>query len=270
MILVTGATGTFGKAVVQMLKKENEQVRAGSRNTQPPLEWNKPETFKDVLSGIEKVFIVSPPNYSTFPEKVDVFLKTARELGVKFILLSTVYGINQAPDSALAKTEEVVKNSGIKHAIIRPNFIFQNFINFDSEAIKSGKIYLPTGESKTSYIDVRDVATACATILTNSANHEGNIYTLTGSASLSHDEIAQLFTEVLGVKVENMKPSSEEYKQVLTSYGLPEDTVNFLGYLYSGIEAGHFSSITNDFEKITNKTPTTIKTFIQDFKDIFA
>ena len=129
---------------------------------------------------------------------------------------------------------------------------------------------MPTGESKTSYIDVRDVATACATILTNPAKHEGNIYTLTGRAALSHDEIAQIFTEVLGAKVENMKPSNTEYKQVLTSYGLPEDTVNFLAYLYSGIEAGYFSGTTDDFEKITNKTPTAIKTFIQDFKGIFA
>lgn len=270
MILVTGATGTFGKTVFEMLKKENEQVRAGSRNAQIPLEWNKPETFNDALTGIEKVFLVSPPNYSAFPEELDTFLHTAKELGVKFILLSTVYGINQVPDSALAKTEEVLKNSGIKHAIIRPNFIFQNFINFDSEAIKGGKIYLPTGESKVSYIDVRDVAAACTTIIKNPANHEGNVYTITGNESLSYDEIAQIFTEVLGRKVENMKPSNEEYKQALTGYGLPEDIVNFLGYLYSGIEAGYFSGKTEDFEKITNKTPTTIKTFIEDHKAIFA
>jgi len=270
MILVTGATGTFGKSVFEILTEKHVEVKSGSRNSLTPLIWDKPETFKANLKGVKKVFLVSPPNYATFHQEVKAFLDVAKEEGVEFILLSTVFGINQAPESALAKTEEALKNCGIPFAIVRPNFIFQNFINFDSETIKAGKIYLPTGQGKTSYIDVRDVAQACVSILLEAEKHHGKIYTLTGNQSLSHAEIASVFSQVLAKKVENINPTPQEYAQTLTGFGLPEETVNFLGYLYSGIEAGYFETTTDDYQKITNTNPRSINTFIEEYKELFV
>ena len=270
MILVTGSTGTFGSSVLKLLKQKGIQAKGVSQSTQPLLIWNKPETFHESLSEIDKVFIVSPPNYKAFPYELEVFLKKVKENGIKFILLSTVYGVNNAPESALFKAEEIIKQVGIDYSIVRPNFIFQNFINFDIEAVKSGKIYLPTDVSKTSYIDVRDVAKACVTILQNPKEHTGKTYTLSGKESLSHDEMADIFTEILNRKVENIKPSNEEYKQALINYGLPNDIVDFMCYLYAGINAGYFSETTDDFKNITSNEPITFKTFVEEHKNIFA
>ncbi len=270
MILVTGSTGTFGSTVFELLKQKGMSVRGVSRSSQPPLVWDRPETFQEALSGVEKVFLVSPPNYEAFPKELGVFLQKAKELGVEYVLLSTVYGINNVPDSALAKSEEVLKKAGINYSIVRPNFIFQNFINFDLETVKGGKIYLPTGISKTSYIDVRDVAEACVAILQNPKEHLGSTYTLTGKESLSHDEIAEIFTGVLNKQVENIKPTNEEYRQALMSYGLPNDIVDFLCYLYAGINAGYFSETTDDFKKITAGEPNSFKSFVEENKVVFA
>ncbi len=268
MILVTGSTGAFGSNVLKQLQKNNIAIRAVSKDDS--FDWSKPETFDNTLTGIDKVFLISPPNYQPFDAEIIPFVQKAKEAGVKFILLSTLYGTDNTPETTFGKAEKVVRESGINYAIVRPNFIFENFINYDLQAIKNGVIYLPTANSKTSYIDVRDVAKASVKILLDPEEHSGKAYTLTGSQSLSHEEIAAVFSEVLGKTITNVAPTNDEYKATLVTYNLPQPVVDFMGYLYSAIEAGHFSGISDDYYKITGEHPTTIKAFIEQHFAVFA
>ena len=148
MILVTGSTGTFGSTVLNKLQERKIENREVSRDI---FDWNKPETFESILKGIEKVFLIAPPNFVDFDKKVEVFINEAKKSNVKFILLSSLYGADKTQENSFGKTERIVSECGIDYAIVRPNFIFQNFITYDIEAIKSGKIYLPTKNSKTAY-----------------------------------------------------------------------------------------------------------------------
>lgn len=261
MILVTGSTGSFGSAVLKKLQEKNIAVRAVTLDNS--FDWSKTETFDKTLEGIEKVFLISPPNYAAFDKEIVPFVDNAKKAGVRFILFSTLYGTDKNPESTFGKAEKVVVESGINYAIVRPNFIFQNFINYDIQAVKSGSIYLPTANSKTSYIDVNDVANVSAIILANPEKYFGRSYTLTGGQSLSHEQFAEIFSSVLGKKVTNIAPSNEEYKATLLTYNLPQAVVDFMGYLYAGIEAGKFTEITKDYELITGQKPTTAREFIE-------
>ncbi len=265
-ILVTGSTGAFGSALIKKLQEKQIDFRAVSLDT---FDWNKPETFEQALIGIEKVFLISPPNFTDFDLKIIPFIEEAKKAGVKFILLSTLYGTEKNPESIFGKTEKVVNKSGIDYAIIRPNFIFQNFINYDIDAIKGGSIYLPTKNSKTSYIDVNDVANVSAIILENTEKHIDKNYTLTGSQSLSHQEFAEIFSDVLGKKVTNIAPTNEEYKTTLLSYNLPTELVDFMGSLYAGIEASIFTNTSDDYELVTGTKPTTAREFIEKNRSVF-
>ncbi|WP_299059051.1 SDR family oxidoreductase [uncultured Polaribacter sp.] len=260
MILVTGSTGTFGNAVLNKLLEDKIANRAVSRDI---FDWNKPETFKSNLIGIEKIFLIAPPNFTDFNKKVETFIEEAKKSNVKFILYSSLYGAEKTQNNSFGKTEKAIIESGINYTIIKPNFIFQNFINYDAEAIKNGIIYLPTKNSKTAYIDVNDVATASKTILAKPEKHFGKEYTLTGSESLSHEQFAEIFSNVLEKKITNISPTNDEYKATLLSYNLPKELVDFMGYLYSAIEAGSFTKTTNDYEMITGKKPITAKEFIE-------
>lgn len=261
MILVTGSTGAFGSAVLKKLQERNIAIRAVTLDNS--FDWSKPETFDKALEGIEKVFLISPPNYAAFDKEIVPFLERAKKGSVKFILLSTLYGTDKNSESTFGKAEKIVARSGLNYAIVRPNFIFQNFINYDVQAVKSGSIYLPTGNTKTSYIDVNDVANASAIILANPEKHFGKSYTLTGSESLSHEQFAEIFTNVLGKTIINIAPSNDEYKATLLSYNLPQAVVDFMGYLYAAIEAGKFTESTNDYEIVTGLKPTSAREFIE-------
>jgi len=266
MILVTGSTGAFGSAVLKKLQEKQLNTKAVSSNN---LNWNKPQTFRKNLEEIEKIFLIAPPNFADFDKKIIPFIEEAKKAGVKFILLSTLYGTEENPNSTFGKTEKIVAESGINYTIVRPNFIFQNFINYDIDAIKNGSIYLPTKNSKTSYIDVNDVANASAVILENPEKYFGKVYTLTGSEALSHQQFAAIFSTVLEKNITNIAPSNQEYKTTLLSYNLPQELVDFMGLLYAGIEAGNYASTTNDYKLITGKKPITAKEFIKQNRAIF-
>jgi NAD(P)H dehydrogenase (quinone) len=281
MILVTGSTGTFGSHVAKALQQQKTNFKAAGRGSEKinellgkgisfaKFDWENPHSFENLFNEITEIYLVSPPNSNSFPEQVVPFLKKAKEKGVKFIALSTVFGTEANKEGALYKTELAVQNSGIDYAIMRPNFIFQNFINYDLGAVKSGSIYLPSGDGKTSYIDVRDVAEVIVEILKNSKNHSRKIYNITGSEALNHEAAAKIFTEVLRTEVKNINPTEAEYKHTLTSYNLPEATVDFMAMLYSFIKAGYFTTITHDFENITGRKPKTFKDFVSDYKAVF-
>jgi len=268
MILVTGSTGAFGSAVLKRLDDQNLSTKAVSISN--GFDWNKPETFESALKGIKKIFLISPPNFADFNKKIVLFIVEAKRASVEFILLSTVYGTDKHPNTTLWETERIVSDCGINFAIVRPNFVFQNFINYDLQAIKSGSIYLPTSNAKTSYIDIDDVALACTRIFDSPQQHLGKIYTLTGSESLSHNQLASIFSSVLETKVTNSAPTNKEYKTALLSYDVPQNLVDFMGSLYTGIEAGNFAAITNDFELITGKKPTKAQKFIELNRSVFT
>jgi len=113
------------------------------------------------------------------------------------------------------------------------------------------------------------VANASITILENPKEHLGEIYSLTGSESLSHGQFAKIFSSILETKVTNISPSNEEYKATLLSYNLPQELVDFMGSLYKGIEDGEYTSITKDYELITGEKPITAKEFIEINRSVF-
>lgn len=281
MILVTGSTGTFGSHVAKELQKQKINFKASGQGSGKikellgedvhftEFDWANPNSFKNLFEGITAIYLVSPPNSDLFPFQVIPFLLEAKHAGVKHIVLSTVFGTENNTQGSLYKTELAVQNSGIDFSIVRPNFIFQNFINYDLGAIKNGVIYLPSGDGQTSYIDVRDVALFIVTILKNKEKHVSKSYSITGSEAISHTMAAKIFTEVLGVEIKNINPTEDDYKKTLRSYNLPDSTVDFMAMLYSYIKAGYFAATTHDFENLIGRKPSLFKDFVEDYREIF-
>lgn len=281
MILVTGSTGTFGSHVAKELQKQKISFKAAGQKSDKikeilgddvqfaEFDWANPSSFKNLFDGISEIYLVSPPNSDLFPDQLVPFLQQAKQAGVNFIVLSTVLGTEANKEGSLYNAELAVQNSGINFTIVRPNFIFQNFINYDLDAVKSGVIFLPSGDGKTSYIDVRDVATIVVEILNYKEKYFSKIYNLTGIEAINHESAAKIFTDVLGVEVKNINPTEEDYKKTLRSYHLPDSTIDFMAMLYKFIKAGYFATITTDFKNLTGRDPISFKDFIKDYEATF-
>lgn len=281
MILVTGATGNFGGSAAQYLQQKNIPFRAVARNLEAlkkrfgneaeltTFDWDEPETFANTLKGITTVYLVPPPVVtSDFHITASPFIETAKDEGVKHIVLTTaLYSDN--PDSMFYETEALAKNSDIDFTIIRPSFVFQNFLNQFLESVRNGVILAPSEKGKTSYVDVRNVGEASAVVLANPRAHTGKIYSITGSEALTHSQMADIFSQQLSKEVVHISPSAEEYKKKLAEFDVPDFLHEFLAGLYSTIAKGQWAAVSNDYTLLTGKNPITFTDFVKENREVF-
>ena len=282
MILITGATGNFGGSTAQNLQQKKIPFRVAARNLEAlkkrfgsetelaTFDWDEPESFAGTLKGITTVYIVPPPVVtSDFHIQAKPFIEAAKKAGVKHIVVSTaLYSDN--PDSIFYGTEALVKNSGIDFTIIRPSFVFQNFLNQFLQSVRNGVILAPSEKGKTSYVDIRNVGEASAVVLENPSAHKGKIYAITGSEALTHSQMADIFSQQLSKKVVHISPSVEEYKTKLASLNVPDFLHEFLPVLYGTIAKGQWKEVSNDYTLLTGKKATTFEDFVKENQSVFS
>jgi uncharacterized protein YbjT (DUF2867 family) len=282
MILVTGATGSFGGCAAQYLQQKNILFRAASRNLEAlkkrfgtdaelaTFDWDKPETFADMLKGITIVYLVPPPVVtSDFHIIAKPFIEAAKKTGVRhLVVITALYSDN--PDSIFYGTEALIKGSGIDFTIIRPSFVFQNFLRQFLQSVRDGVIIAPSEKGKTSYVDVRNVAEASVVVLENPAPHKGKTYAITGREALTHSQMADIFSQQLSKQLVHISPSIEEYKKKLASLNVPDFLYEFLAVLYSTIAKGQWEEVSNDYTFLTGKNAATFTDFVKENQGVFS
>jgi uncharacterized protein YbjT (DUF2867 family) len=281
MILVTGATGKFGGSTADFLIQKNIPFRAAAQHPEKldsrfgdPIErvafdWYQPDSFTNVLKGIRTISLMPPPLVNNdFHLIAKPFILAAANAGVQHIVLTTAL-YSDEPDSLFYETEALIKNSGIDFTIIRPSFVFQNFLIQFLEQVKNGVIVAPSETGKTSYVDIRNVGEATALVLAKPADHKGKTYSITGSEALSHRQMAKIFSEELSRQVVHISPSHEEYKKGLAAANVPFFVHEFLVILYSSIAKGQWKEVSNDYTVLTGKRPVTFKEFVHEYREAF-
>lgn len=281
-ILVTGATGTVGSQVVKKLTDVGEDVRAAVRSTSKAagmnqvslveFDLNKPETVQTAFEGIDKVFLATPL-VSNMVELDAMSIEAAKKAGVKHIVRLSVMGADAEKEFPLGKlhrqVEKLIEASGISYTFLRPNSFFQNYITFTGSTIKSqNSFYLPLGDGKISFVDVRDVAAVAAAELIQNGD-ENKAYEITGSEAISNHEIASIISKVLGKPISYISISEDTARQSMKSAGMPEEEMKLVLGLYAEQKAGHYSTISPAVEQITGKKPISFEQFANDYSAAF-
>src|SRR5919202_559335 len=190
-ILVTGATGTVGSEVVKQLLsarggEEDIIVKAAARSTNDStfrnlavqvvhLDYNKPDTLSAALRGVDKLSLLTPFQ-SNMVDITSNLVNEAKKAGVKYIVKQSVLGADAEPEITPSRlhrqAEKAIEEVGIPFTFLRPNFFMQNFVTFYSNFIKTqGAFYVPAGDAKATFVDVRDIAAvAVQALLSNSSD----------------------------------------------------------------------------------------------------
>ena len=273
-ILVLGATGTVGGAVIARLQNESVQVIAAVRDLHKGefgaevqrrhLDFADVSTFAPAVAGIDRVFMIAPPFLEDVPGVFRQLVAAIRAAGVQQVVLSTALGANLDPNGSLYQVEEALTGSGVPYTLLRPNFYAQNFITYDAEHTRRGIIFLPAGDGAASYIDVRDIAEAAVAAFQGPA-HLGKAYDLTGSEAFTLSQVAALFSDLTGRSFQYLNSSPEEFGTRMASYGLPPIAIATLQGVYTIFREGFAAGVTPDFEALTGKAPRTFESFAAEF-----
>lgn len=279
-ILITGATGTVGKALVKELKARGVAFKAATRNIAAGKEklgsdaevvafdFAEPNTFAAATAGVDRVFLLGPPVTLEVDKLIAPFLAHLQHQGIKRVVYFSALGAEKMGDALGFHTanEEKLKADGFDFTILKPTFFAQNFKNYEWENItERGVTYVTAGNGKAGFIDVHDIAKVAATVLTTSG-HTGKSYELTGPELLSYADAAQLLTEVTGKPVFYPNPSPDEYRGALAAAGAPAFIADYMIAVYSIIARNEAAVLTDHVERITGQKPTSLKTvLLQDF-----
>ena len=220
-VLVAGATGYLGHYVVQELKKRNYWVRVLIRKESQKEKFKgilideffigqvtKPETIKDVTKDIDWVFtsigITRQKDGLTYMD-VDYqanlnLLKDAEKNKIEIFQYVSVFGSEKVPNlkiiQAKVKFVEALKNSSVKHSIIRPTGYFGDLKEVLQMA-KNGKVYLiGTGNYKLNPISGSDLATVCV----DSLEDRKEIVNVGGPKIYTQNQIAEIAFDALKIK----------------------------------------------------------------------
>lgn len=271
-ILVTGATGNLGRAVVRALTNQGFDVKAGSTKPEiasPPPEvkgvkvvYEKPGTVAAALEGVDGLFLVAPPLDFDAPAKLKPVIDQAKSAGLGHIIFNSALGLDQNEEAPLRIIERYLMASGVNYTILRPNFFMENFsTGFIAPMIAQGGIFLAAGDAKTSFISTADIAAVTARAFQN--EHYGIAYNLSGPQALNHAEVASIISEVSGKEVIYHAISESAMFQGARDSGLPEGAAKYLAVLYDAVRHGWMAAVTDDVKKITGQAPISFAEFVR-------
>ena len=282
MLLITGASGTVGRAVVAEVAKARKPFKAMFRSAQEAAKTGNLATvvadFADqdglqrALDGIETVFLVCSPVRELVELESNV-IEACRHSKVRTIVLNSALGAGDYPKSFPSwhrKVEDKLKSSGLKYVILRPNSFMQNIVAFMAPSIRAqGAFYAAMGEARTSFVDVRDVARVVAKVAAGD-EHIGKTYELNGPQAVSYEELATAISRVTGRVVKFVDIPQEAQRKAMLEQGMPEWQVTALLDLQAYYTGGQGAQVDGTLQRLLGQAPATLDQFLAEFAGQFA
>ncbi len=285
MILVTGATGHFGRHVVDGLLKKlpPDQIGVSTRDPGKAEElkqqgvrvrrgdFAEPASLREAFDGAEQVLIVSGAAMGADGVRQHGnAIQAAKDAGAKRILYTSHQGKGPASIFVPTKenhvpTEALLAGCGVPYVSLQNGFYAESAL-FQLRGIReTGKVALPQ-DGPVSWTARADLAEAAvAVLLEPGLLADGPSPALTGSEMLDFSDVAQIASEVLGKPVVRELVSDETYRATLVKQGMPEVYTGLLLSLFTAARARGFAVVDPALERLIGRKPTTMRKVLEEF-----
>lgn len=276
MILVTGAGGKTGKAVIQALVQAGQPVRAWRRSASQAEEISETDSivgnmedsnlWHQACRDVEALYLICPNMHPREMEIGQRALRAAQAASVsRFVYHSVLHPQTEDMPHHWQKlrVEEMVFRSGLPFTILQPCAYMQNILAFRAEIAETGTYLVPYDvRARFAFVDLLDVAQVAARVLTESC-HEGAIYELAGPDNLSSIEIAMQLTDYLQRPVEAARMPLERWKKTALESGMPDATIESLAAMFRYYNAYGLVGSGNVLGWLMGRRPTSLAQFVK-------
>ncbi len=236
MILVSGAAGKTGQAILQSVLKGGHTVRAfvyrpdhakrvKELGTHEVVigDMQDAAAFRRAVTGVRAMYHICPnmnPNEIAIGQSA---ITAARESGVEhFVYHSVLHPQTEKMPHHWNKlrVEEILLEAGLGFTILQPAAYMQNIMGGWASVIEQGLYRVPYPlNTRLAMVDLRDVAEVAATVLTE-PGHTHASYELVGPETPSQIEVAQILQDCLGHSVEAQEIPLDEWTDEAKAAGL--------------------------------------------------
>ncbi len=284
MILITGASGSVGKAVLHevnrreskfrgMFRSKEEAAKAPSGCEAVLADYSDKQSLRKAMDGVTSVFVVCSP----IPQLVELesnVLDVCKESRVKHVVLNSALGAGDYGKSFPSwhrKVEDKLKTTGISYTILRPNGFLQNIVAYNAPSIRAqGAFYAAMGDAKVSYLDVGDIAVVAAKALKGGV-HAGKTYELNGPEAISNQELAKRISKVAGRTVNYVDIPESAQREAMLGLGMPEWQAAALLELQQYYKQGGGAKTDGLLRTLIERNPVTLDQYLtanaREFRD---
>jgi len=277
MILITGATGQLGSAVIQHLltKIPASQIAAFVRDAGKAAglqekgvsirvgTYDDTAALDNAMQGIEKVLLISGGDADNALQQHQNVVDAAKKAGVKGIAYT---GRSLKDPSTLVnklmnrhfQTEDYIKESGLNYALFR-NILYMDVLPlFVGKQVFDTGIHLPAGDGKVSFALRGEMGEAMAKVLLDS-DCDNQTYNFTGSETYSFEDVANALSELSGKEVKYSAVTPAEFEAQMKGRGIPDFMVpRMIGFI-TDIKNGQETTLSPDLENKLGRKPVSLK-----------
>jgi NAD(P)H dehydrogenase (quinone) len=280
MIVITGATGQFGRQVVEHLLHHGVpagQVVAAVRSPAKAAglaalgveirhaDYDHPQTLLTAFAGADKVLLVS----STGPDATRITqhraaIDAAATVGVEVFAYTSV---TRAPTNPMGLayvhrvTEQALAESGLPAVVLRNGWYTENHTAALPGAVARGVLAGSAGNGRIASATRADLAEAAAVVLTRS-DQAGKTYDLTGDTAWTLAELAAEAAAQSGTPLTYTDLPAEQYRQILHQAELPDATIDLIVDADVQISHGALAHVTSDLTALLGRPATPLSTTI--------
>ena len=279
-LLVTGASGHLGRAVVEAL------LRSGARNvvatTRTPERiahfqargvevraagFDRPETLRSAFAGVDRLALISTDALEVPGRRLAqhrAAIAAAIESGVGHVVYTSAPAPRPTAAGSLGDdhfwTEAALFASPLAWTVLRNALYMELVLTSADHALESGELPSATGGRGRAYVSREDCARGIAGALVGAQGSE--ILDVTGPAAVTQDEVAAILARAGGRPVAHVGVSPQVLAEGLARAGLPPHMVRVIVDFDVEASQGYHDLVTPTVERLTGTAPVALKDFL--------
>lgn len=287
MILITGAGGKTGKAIVQALSAQQLETRAMVRRPAQIEELKtigasevtiadlaNPAEVAQACIGVKQIYLICPNMHPNEISLARTLIAAAQAANIQRIVYHSVLHpqTEKMPHHwNKLRVEEMLFESGIPYTIVQPAAYMQNVLAAWPAIVDEGIYRVPYAvNTRLGMVDLSDVAEAAAVILSSNIYTYGS-YELCGSQILDQTQVAKKISQQIKqtpnrytnktVIAKNI--SHAEWSHNARQMGLSDLQIEWLIKMFTYYEQFGFWGSPATLSKLLAREPNTFETFLQ-------
>ena len=279
-LLVTGANGHLGRAVVEeLLRLGATRIVAATRTPEKlghlsaqgvevrAADFDHPETLRDAFAGVDRLALISTDALAVPDQRLAqhrAAVAAAVASGVKHVVYTSAPAPHPTAEGSLDNdhfwTEAALFASPLTWTILRNQLYMELILMGAGQATKSGQLFSATGGQGRAYVSRTDCARAIAGALVGAQGSE--ILDVTGPAAVTQNELAALLSEVTGKQIVHVEVPPPGLTEGLSHAGLPPYLVKVLVDFDVAASQGYHALGTPTVERLAGTGPLTLREFL--------
>lgn len=278
MLLVTGATGQLGTAVIDQLLRRTAPAEVAALVRDPakaaPLEargvairvgdYDDPAALARAMEGVDRVLLIAGNTPQRRVQQHQNVIDAARQAGVALLgfasrSLRDIQGSENGLMADYFATEDRIRRSGLSHILFR-NALYLDAVTFyvgGARVFDTGTIRLPTGDGTVAYALRREMGEALANAM---LDHRGDsrTYVVASPQAYSFHDVADALTAIAGEAVTYTPVTDEEFLAAAGQAGMPEHVARHMLGFCSDIRDNQLSETSTDLEMLLGHRSATL------------